>query len=138
MNLEECLRRFISIQRALLSRISSHIDLDDQHFNNLRPGELFLEGESWRYHGHGAGLTFECGRNTINVHVMPRLVEAVDSWRLSIYLDAQDIRLVEYSGEPQEVDDEAKVSNLLERMTQEGKLIRILESGTTQQLYRLR
>jgi hypothetical protein len=124
MTLEEHLRNYVSLQRALLERLSTDVDLRRDYFNDLEPGQVVHDGQTWAYRGHGAGLTLEGDGKVVNAHVIPSIVDAVDAWRLSLYFDAQHIRTVTHSGQPHSVEDEGSVSALLEQLVHEGALQR--------------
>ena len=134
---EEHVRNYASLQKSLLQRLSTDVDLGRDYFNDVEPGQVVHDGQTWTYRGHGAGLTLEGEGKVLNVHVMPSLVDVVDAWRLSLYFDAQDIKTVTHAGQLHAVEDEESVSALLEKLVHDGTLVRLSHEEVNQSLYRL-
>lgn len=114
-----------SLSNALLSAVSGGIDLSKQEFfNELGVGEVIRDGKQWRYTGHGRGLTFEEVDTgvTVNVHVVPFLDDAVDRWRLDLYLESRGVTEASYGGRVYELSSE-RIGQLLDELAHDGLLV---------------
>jgi hypothetical protein len=134
---EDQVREYLALQASLLKALPSEIDLQHGYFNRLEPGYVTNHGHVWRYHGHGAGLTFERDVVILNVHVVPWMVDVLDAWRMFLYLESRNVPNVVCAGVLHAVEGEGDVAGLLEELVENGVLVRVDDDGPRSALYRL-
>jgi hypothetical protein len=101
-----------------------------------RHGEIAARGERWRYHRHGAGVSFEGqdSRRVVDVHRAVRLSEAFDAWRLMLYLESINVPTLRMGAREHPADDEHAIEQWLSEL---GALGLVRPDRTFARLWRL-
>lgn len=132
-NASQIVLRYCKLQRQLVERFREDLqprDLD--YFSDVaRNGSLQLGSQTWQYARHGAGVAFESPAAVVDAHVgLATFPDAVDGWRLLLYLESAGTRAITFGGETAMAGDEEELERLLERMTRAGILEEVrLRSG---------
>lgn len=124
MTFVEHLTEYVAIQRTLLAALAQRIDLSGrEYFNDLPRGELIAAGKPWRFAGHGRGVRFEAldDATVVDVHVLPTVPDALDGWRLALYLESRGDAAVHHDGRSYP-RTEATLEDLLRRLAADGLL----------------
>lgn len=124
------IRRFIELQSRLMDAFKEAFpDVSEWQFllDAPRSGEVVIDGDSWSFRKHGAGLSFRRADGvTINAHRHLSVPEGIDAWRLLEYLESSDV----------DSDDSLSEHSLREELAWlegEGEIISTQHEG----LYRL-
>ena len=123
MNFRDSVIDYIRLQRALLGALEERVDVcNAEYFNDVPEGRLRIDGRSWRYAGHGRGITFEQVEDgtVVNVHVVPFLRDAVDAWRLELYIESRMPKSPSLAARGQSAP--GQTARLLEELVREGYL----------------
>jgi hypothetical protein len=89
------IRRYIELQRTLLAAFKEAFpDVSDWEFllDAPKSGEVIVDGESWLFRKHGAGLSFRRADGvTIDAHRHLSIPVGIDAWRLLEYIESIDV-----------------------------------------------
>jgi len=87
------IEEYILIQCALLQAFKSKFtNLEDWKWllDFPRSGEVSIEGESWTFKKHGAGLMFSSSDGiVVDAHDMLENEEVIDAWRLEQFIESK-------------------------------------------------
>jgi hypothetical protein len=105
------LRRFVALQAELVKAwLSFHPDaLNPWAARRIpRHGEVFVRGERWHFHRHGAGVDFQGqeSRRMVDVHRAMGTPEVFDAWRLMLYFESLNVSTVRVGAREFPTDDE--------------------------------
>lgn len=124
------IRRYIELQRMLLTAFSEAFpDVSDWQFllDAPRSGEVIVDGDTWAFRKHGAGLSFRRADGlTIDAHRYLTVPEGIDAWRLLEYIESSDVDREEWLSE-------RSLKKELDRLEREGELV----SAENEGFYRL-
>lgn len=89
------IHRYIELQRTLLAAFKEAFpDVSDWEFllDAPKSGEVIVDGESWLFRKHGAGLSFRHADGvTIDAHRHLSIPEGIDAWRLLKYIESSEV-----------------------------------------------
>jgi hypothetical protein len=124
------IRRYIELQRILLAAFREAFPgVSDWRFllDAPRSGELIVDGDTWSFRKHGAGLFFRRADGlTIDAHRHLSVPEGIDAWRLLEYFESSGCDQEEWLSEQ-------SLKKELARLQREGEVISAQHEG----LYRL-
>jgi hypothetical protein len=124
------IRRYIELQGMLLGAFREDFpDVSDWQFllDAPRSGEVTVDGATWSFQKHGAGLSFRRADGlTIDAHRHLCVPEGIDAWRLLEYFESSNVDQEEWLSE-------RRLKKELARLEREGQMISAHQEG----LYRL-
>ncbi len=121
------IEEYINIQELLVSGLKKELgERDWHHVSDVpRTGDLTLDGETWHYSVHGAGVRFTSRGCSID---MNRRLDgspyAFDAGRIAEFLETAENRRVRW-GDDEIVFDHERGAALLREMCAMGELVRV-------------
>lgn len=112
------LRRFVALQAELVKAwLHFHPDALNPWASRRIPrhGEVFVRGEPWHFHRHGAGVDFQGqeSRRMVDVHRAMGTPEVFDAWRLMLYFESLNVSTVRVGAREFPTDDERSIEQWL-------------------------
>jgi hypothetical protein len=123
------LRQFVALQRELVKAwLHFHPGALDPWASRRLPrhGELFVRGETWRFHRDGVGVDFQGqeSRRMVDVHRAAGTPEAFDAWRLMLYFESLNVAVVKVGAREFPTDDERSLARWLTELETLGLVAR--------------
>ena len=123
----EIVLSFAELQRRLVLLFLAQEQPRDREFfaDVSRRGTVDLDGESWQFVRHGAGVSFKSRNGVVDVHVgLSQFPDGVDGWRLWQYLESKGIPGLVSGSDLIASDDESGLENLLATLAASGHLVK--------------
>jgi hypothetical protein len=123
------LRRFVSLQAELVKAwlLFHPGSMDPWAAKRVaRHGEVFVRGERWHFHRHGAGVDFtgDESRRVVDVHRAVGTPEVFDTWRLMLYFESLNLNTVKVGAREFPTDDERSLEEWLKELETLGLVAR--------------
>lgn len=118
---------YAALQRRIVQAFLAHYQpADRDSFSDVPPGTFVVDGETWRQHRHGLGVSFVHPRlGLVNAHVgLAAHPGAVDQGRLVDYLQSQGVKTLQLEEVAFQVSHTA-MNALLRRMQEAGTMRRL-------------